>query len=88
MIRVSEKQKNAKQWKNNLNKLPSAKVGEIQIAYLDKENKKSVGYLPITDLMLDVDGKEQTLGELLNTFIEMRDFVRRVQKQFKGVSSK
>ena len=88
MIRVNEKQKNAKKWKNDLNKIGSAKVGELQIAYLNNEKKKSVGYVALTDIDLIVDGDEMTVGELLNSFIEMRDFVRQVKNKFGGVNKK
>lgn len=69
-MKVNQQQKTATAWKRGLDKLNSAKEGQVQITYKDVNGSKQVGYIAITDIDLVVDDKTISLGGLLAEILE------------------
>lgn len=59
-MKISEKQRYAK-----TKELSKAKVGELQIAYLDENGIKKSGYIDLMEIDLEIGDKIMTFGELL-----------------------
>lgn len=68
-MKVSERQKLAKQWERGLTKNHEKQVGQIPIVYETKDGKKGTGYISLLDLEFEVDGKEIKFGKLLEQML-------------------
>jgi hypothetical protein len=87
-MNVNTKQQNAKAWNDSLEKLNSAKAGQVQICYKDEQGNKRSGYIDIFDLQIVVEKKEMTFGKFLTELVNFNlDTQRRVETIAKGVAS-
>ena len=87
-MNVTSKQQNAKAWNDSLEKLNSAKTGQVQICYKDEQGNKRSGYIDIFDLQIVVEKKEMTFGKFLTELVNFNlDTQRRVETIAKGVAS-
>ena len=62
---TSVKQNTAKDWSKALEKLNSARPGQIQITYQDEQGNKQVGFIDLFELELTDGAKAVKLGDML-----------------------
>jgi len=70
-VKVKEKQLSAKGWNKKAIPFNKSQPGQIPIVYKNDKGLKEQGYIALTDIELNVDGQNISVGKLLSNMLDM-----------------
>ena len=87
-MKVKEKQLSAKGWNKKTIPFNKSQPGQIPIVYKNDKGLKEQGYIALTDIELNVDGQNISIGKLLSDMLNMNlETLKKVKTIENGVAS-